>query len=201
MQLQLQESGEAGKVKSNIHPVSSDFGIETEFIGADETGSSSKEITDAETMTYTFNIPRGARIFSGREVISDGSTVEVTGAKLGDLYLNIDSGRLFRLSAGTGNNQIWAEIAHLMGPTRFYDTPLVHQSTDNRPPTDAELSAWLDTQFPAPTSPPPEVEIVKVDWYFNTNNLVSYWCVYTDSNTWLNTLMSGNIDHFMWGSF
>lgn len=190
------ETEQTGWILDFTFPETSDFGVVTNFIGPDETGSSGKEITDAYTMTYTFDIPRGARVFSGREVISNGSTVVVTDAKSGDLYLNIDSGRLFKLSGDT-----WTEIAHLMGPTRFYDTPLVHPSTDNRLPTDAELSAWLDTQFPAPASPPPEVEIVKVDWYFNTNDLVSYWCVYTDSNTWLNTLMSGNIDHFMWGSF
>lgn len=72
---------------------------EYEFVGSTETGTVTSQVTDVDTVTFDFKIPTGSKLFAGLEITEDGSTVTIAGSRIGDLYLNSSTGKVYILEA------------------------------------------------------------------------------------------------------
>lgn len=75
------------------------FAVSSSFVGSAEQGTVSSQITSANTVTLNFKIPTGSRLFAGLEITADGATTTVDGARLGDVYLNSETGVLYTLTS------------------------------------------------------------------------------------------------------
>lgn len=82
--------------------------VTSTFVGSTEQGSINSAITSEDTVTFTFKIPAGAKIFNGTEVVVNGTTPIIAGARVGDVYVNTNTGIIYTLTvngweAGTGS--------------------------------------------------------------------------------------------------
>lgn len=73
--------------------------VSSTFVGSTEQGSVTSAITSKDTVTFTFKIPTGSKLFAGLEIITDGATTTIDGARIGDIYLNSETGVLYTLTA------------------------------------------------------------------------------------------------------
>lgn len=80
-------------------PQAPKFAVSSSFVGSAEQGTVSSQITSANTVTLNFKIPIGSRLFAGLEITADGATTTVDGARLGDVYLNSETGVLYTLTS------------------------------------------------------------------------------------------------------
>lgn len=80
-------------------PQAPKFAVSSSFVGSAEQGTVSSQITSANTVTLNFKIPTGSRLFAGLEITADGATTTVDGARLGDVYLNSETGVLYTLTS------------------------------------------------------------------------------------------------------
>ena len=72
--------------------------VSSTFVGSTEQGSVTSAITSKDTVTFTFKIPTGSKLFAGLEIIADGATTTIDGARIGDIYLNSETGVLYTLT-------------------------------------------------------------------------------------------------------
>lgn len=80
-------------------PQAPKFAVSSSFVGSAEQGTVSSQITSANTVTLNFEIPTGSRLFAGLKITADGATTTVDGARLGDVYLNSETGVLYTLTS------------------------------------------------------------------------------------------------------
>lgn len=80
-------------------PQAPKFAVSSSFVGSAEQGTVSSQITSANTVTLNFKIPTGSKLFAGLEITADGATTTVDGARLGDVYLNSETGVLYTLTS------------------------------------------------------------------------------------------------------
>lgn len=73
--------------------------VSSTFVGSTEQGSVTSAITSEDTVTFTFKIPTGSKLFAGLEITTDGATTAIDGARIGDIYLNSETGVLYTLTA------------------------------------------------------------------------------------------------------
>lgn len=73
--------------------------VSSTFVGSAEQGSVTSAITSEDTVTFTFKIPTGSKLFAGLEITADGATTAIDGARIGDIYLNSETGVLYTLTA------------------------------------------------------------------------------------------------------
>lgn len=73
--------------------------VSSTFVGSTEQGSVTSAITSKDTVTFTFKIPTGSKLFAGLEITADGATTAIDGARIGDIYLNSETGVLYTLTA------------------------------------------------------------------------------------------------------
>lgn len=72
--------------------------VSSTFVGSTEQGSVTSAITSEDTVTFTFKIPTGSKLFAGLEITADGATTAIDGARIGDIYLNSETGVLYTLT-------------------------------------------------------------------------------------------------------
>lgn len=72
--------------------------VSSTFVGSTEQGSVTSAITSKDTVTFTFKIPTGSKLFAGLEITADGATTTIDGARIGDIYLNSETGVLYTLT-------------------------------------------------------------------------------------------------------
>ena len=72
--------------------------VSSTFVGSTEQGSVTSAITSKDTVTFTFKIPTGSKLFAGLEITTDGATTTIDGARIGDIYLNSETGVLYTLT-------------------------------------------------------------------------------------------------------
>lgn len=72
--------------------------VSSTFVGSTEQGSVTSAITSKDTVTFTFKIPTGSKLFAGLEITADGATTAIDGARIGDIYLNSETGVLYTLT-------------------------------------------------------------------------------------------------------
>lgn len=87
--------------------------VSSTFVGSTEQGSVTSAITSEDTITFTFKIPTGSKLFAGLEITADGATTTIDGARIGDIYLNSETGVLYTLTA---NNEWKASEKSIKGP-------------------------------------------------------------------------------------
>lgn len=80
-------------------PQAPKFAVSSSFVGSAEQGTVSSQITSANTVTLNFEIPTGSRLFAGLEITANGVTTTIDGARLGDVYLNSETGVLYTLTS------------------------------------------------------------------------------------------------------
>lgn len=73
--------------------------VSSTFVGSTEQGSVTSAITSKDTVTFTFKIPTGSKLFAGLEITADEATTAIDGARIGDIYLNSETGVLYTLTA------------------------------------------------------------------------------------------------------
>lgn len=66
--------------------------VSSTFVGSTEQGSVTSAITSEDTVTFSFKIPTGSKLFAGLEITADGATTAIDGARIGDIYLNSETG-------------------------------------------------------------------------------------------------------------
>ena len=150
-----------------------------EFVGVDEAGKVTLEVSDVDKLKFGFTIPRGSKIYSGIEITKsndpgfvtiDGSPVAV---KPGDVYVNSDSGKIYTWDGATG---LWKVAdGSLKGPAGDPINIIAKYSieTDEATTTlwDADnnyehLIAWVEGQYQAQfgAGVPADNEVIDVQW-------------------------------------
>lgn len=171
--------------------------VSATFIGPEEEGTANVEITDKDTATFNFEIPTGSKIFAGLEVDAGKFDAVVTGARPGDIYLNSETGKTYKLN----KQNIWeVNEGSLKGPVgdalnivreyRINETDTIKDSLQNG--VNYILDNYKDSEGNAiPLSPD---EIFAITWINTADNReTSYWYYYTEDGRWGRAQLTGGI--------
>lgn len=82
------------------------------FVPPDSAGAASVEVFDTETLKFNFEIPRGAKIFTGSQVTDENLSALVVGAESGDVYINTEIGKIYKLSGSKWE----VSVGDIVGP-------------------------------------------------------------------------------------
>lgn len=202
--------------------------MDANFVGSHELGVASVAPFDEETLKFKFDIPAGTQVFYGSKVGKNKYSVVVDKARIGDLYINEETGKVYeQTSMG-----IWSvRDGGLKGPpgdslniVRRY----TFTETENRAVQDTDEKTWelilaelatdgdYGASTEAPRTTPDPDEIIAVTWkqirYENgivvrdkDNNIVyddvSYWCYYTENGRWGRAMLTGSVLGFIMDSY
>lgn len=161
------------------------------FVGSLDTGSVAASITSEDTVTFSFNIPAGSRVFAGKEIDDNNLTMEIPGARHGDLYINTSTGIVYALQE---NDEWITQQGSLKGPTgealhivRNYQIEAEDDFITGR---DYIIDNYVDeNDNPLPYA---SDEIFAVTFKDTTENAeTAYWYFYTEDNTWGRVQLTG----------
>lgn len=168
--------------------------VSSSFIGSTEQGSVTSSITSEDTITFTFKIPTGSKLFTGLEIIADGATTTVDGARLGDVYLNSETGVLYTLtSAGwkASEKSIKGPVGDALNIEAEYqltETTSYAASLENG-------SAYIEGHY---TGTIDSYKIFAITWtLLNNGGNVSYWYFKTNAGEWARTQLTGGISNLI----
>lgn len=174
--------------------------LDYEFIGSGETGQATlTSRANSSIIDFLLRIPRGAKWFVGTAISTDGSTVTIDGADVGDLYLNNSdsgyssaSGTVYQWDGSKWNKQDGLGLLGKTGPalntiTETIDVTSTYASL-------ADVGNYLTSQG---WNPDPN-ELIPVLWPSDLNSAQSYWFfkpgdVSDPNRPWDSVLLTGNI--------
>lgn len=171
-----------------------------DFIAPAATGSVKVSIQDEDTLKFDFQIPKGARIFSGTAVSGDGGEVVVQDAVAGDIYLNSDTGEVYDLGSG---NQWTKTEGSLKGPVGSALNVVQSYTYDSKKiPNDTLTAVSEQIQQDYGKTPSPEEIIAVVYQQYDAQgekieNEISYWYFYTKAGAWGRVQLTGGISNLI----
>lgn len=119
---------------------------EYDFVGSTETGIVTSKVSDVNTVTFNFKIPTGSKLFAGLEITEDGSTVTITDSRIGDLYLNSSTGKVYILEADGWKAQddtLKGPIGDALNIVASYEI----KEEDGYPNTITTIGNYIDTHY------------------------------------------------------
>lgn len=156
-----------------------------DFVGSVETGTVSATTSDHDTVNFHFTIPTGSNIFAGTD---DLTTATIDKSKPGDLYLDTNTGFVYKLNI----NREWVKQDDgLKGPpgnalniVRDYtiiETTTVQDSLANG--VDYIIQHYVDSEGnPLPLD---SSQLFAVTWQgLTTDEETSYWYFYAENGEW-----------------
>lgn len=176
--------------------------VEVEWLGPEEAGQGASVAPTSETnITFNFKIPQGAKVFAGLEVYAGtvGQSVDI-GASIGDLYLNTDTGVIYKWKGGLWEPQegsLKGPVGDALNIVRDY----VVLEADGIPNTLADVAAYIETMYVDdagnPITPSPD-EIFAVTWRnLDESEETSYWYYKTEEGKWGRVQLTGGISNLI----
>lgn len=166
------------------------FTVSSSFVGSADQGTVSSQITSENTVTLNFKIPTGSRLFAGLEVTVDGATTSIDGARLGDVYLNSETGVLYTLtSAGwkASEKSIKGPVGDVLNIEADYqltETASYAASLENG-------VAYIEEHY---TETIDSHKIFAITWTLLDNGRdVSYWYFKTNAGEWARAQLTGGV--------
>lgn len=164
--------------------------VSSSFVGSTEQGSVTSAITSEDTITFTFKIPTGSKLFAGLEITADGTTTTIDGARLGDVYLNSETGVLYTLtSAGwkASEKSIKGPVGDALNIEANYqltETASYAESLENG-------VAYIEEHY---TGTIDSHKIFAITWTLLDNGGdVSYWYFKTNAGEWARVQLTGGV--------
>ena len=164
--------------------------VSSSFVGSTEQGSVTSAITSEDTITFTFKIPTGSKLFAGLEITADGATTTIDGARLGDVYLNSETGVLYTLtSAGwkASEKSIKGPVGDALNIEADYqltETASYAASLENG-------VAYIEEHY---TGTIDSHKIFAITWTLLDNGGdVSYWYFKTNAGEWARAQLTGGV--------
>lgn len=164
--------------------------VSSSFVGSAEQGSVTSAITSEDTITFTFKIPTGSKLFAGLEITTDGATTTIEGARLGDVYLNSETGVLYTLtSAGwkASEKSIKGPVGDALNIEAEYqltETASYAASLENG-------VAYIEGHY---TGTIDSHKIFAITWTLLDNGGdVSYWYFKTNAGEWARAQLTGGV--------
>lgn len=164
--------------------------VSSSFVGSAEQGSVTSAITSEDTITFTFKIPTGSKLFAGLEITTDGATTTIEGARLGDVYLNSETGVLYTLtSAGwkASEKSIKGPVGDALNVEAEYqltETASYAASLENG-------VAYIEGHY---TGTIDSHKIFAITWTLLDNGGdVSYWYFKTNAGEWARAQLTGGV--------
>lgn len=152
-----------------------------EFVGSTEEGNVGIDISNTEddsTLVFSFKIPTGSKLFAGTEIAADGATTVIEGARIGDLYLNSSTGKVYILTAAGWSEQedtLKGPIGDALNIVASYTI----NEADGYANTVAAISAYITANYTEEISNQDIFAITYVEedsgaetayWYFRINS-------------------------------
>lgn len=156
-----QDGGEPTKPTVNIKYINNEwkfgFGLtkapkvdkQFDFVGSTEEGSVGIDVNNTEndsTLVFSFKIPTGSKLFAGTEIAADGATTTIEGARIGDLYLNSSTGKVYILTAVGWSEQedtLKGPIGDALNIVASYEI----KEEDGYPNTTITIGNYIDTHY------------------------------------------------------
>ena len=167
--------------------------VSSTFVGSTEQGSVSSAITSEDTVTFT-----GSKLFAGLEVTADGATTAIDGARVGDIYLNSETGVLYTLTAngwkaseksikGPVGDALNIEAEYHLTETESYAASLANGITYIQ----EHYSDTIDSH-----------KIFAITWTLLDNGGdVSYWYYKTNAGEWDRAQLTGGVSSLIEQSY
>lgn len=164
--------------------------VTSTFVGSTEEGSVISEITDENTVTFNFKIPTGSKVFAGTEVAADGSAVAIAGSRIGDIYINVETGFIYTLTTegwkvseksikGPTGETLNIEASYLLTETETYEASL------------ANGVAYIEEHY---TETIDSHKIFSITWtLLNDGGEVAYWYFKTNTGEWSRVQLTGGV--------
>lgn len=164
--------------------------VSSSFIGSTEQGSVTSTITSEDTVTFTFKIPTGSKLFTGIEITADGATTTIDGARIGDIYLNSDTGVLYTLtSAGWKANE--KSIKGPVGDALNIEAGYQLTETASYAASLENGVAYIEGHY---TGTIDSHKIFAITWtLLNNGGDVSYWYFKTNTGEWARAQLTGGV--------
>ena len=164
--------------------------VSSSFVGSTEQGSVTSEITSEDTITFTFKIPTGSKLFAGLEVTADGATTTVDGARLGDVYLNSETGVLYTLTS-TGWKASEKSIKGPVGDALNIEAEYQLTETESYTASLENGASYIEAHY---TGTVDSRKIFAVTWtLLDGGGDVSYWYFKTAAGEWARTQLTGGV--------
>lgn len=177
--------------------------VEVEWLGPEEEGQGGSVTPTSETnITFNLKIPQGAKVFAGLEVYdgSVGQSVDI-GASIGDLYLNTDTGFIYKWKGGLWEKQegsLKGPVGDALNIVRDYT---ISEADTGIPDTLAAVSAYIESVYVDengdPITPGPD-EIFGVNWVdADDGSSISYWYYRTEEGVWGRVQLTGGVSNLI----
>ena len=172
--------------------------VSSTFVGSAEQGSVTSAITSEDTITFTFKIPTGSKLFAGLEITADGATTAIDGARIGDIYLNSETGVLYTLTTngwkaseksikGPVGDALNIEVEYHLTETENYAASLANGVTYIQ----EHYSGTIDSH-----------KIFAITWtLLNNGGDVSYWYYKTNAGEWDRAQLTGGVSSLIEQSY
>ena len=164
--------------------------VSSSFVGSTEQGSVTSSITSEDTITFTFKIPTGSKLFAGLEITADGTTTTIDGARLGDVYLNSETGVLYTLTSvgwKASEKSIKGPVGDALNIEANYqltETASYAESLENG-------VAYIEEHY---TGTIDSHKIFAITWTLLDNGGdVSYWYFKTNAGEWARVQLTGGV--------
>lgn len=167
------------------------------FVAPLEKGDVTVAPIDATTLNFDFKIPRGSKVFAGKDVYKNHIDTIIDGAEIGDLYINSETGEVYTLTS----YWLWTfDSDGLRGPpgkalniVKSYT--FTHEEVNN---TLEDIAKLIEEDYGIPESN----ELISVTWIDENGRDLSYWYFQTEnliSNPahWGRILVTGGIVTFI----
>lgn len=176
-------------------PKAPEFSVSFDFIGASEAGDVTKTVASTTTVNLDFQIPRGARIFSGEIVTDETTSTTVSDAKQGDIYLNTNTGNIYQLDS----SNIWVkQTGSLKGPVGDalnIVTSFIINETESLTDSLQNGVDYIEENYVGEIT---AEDIFAVTWVeYETNQETSYWYFKAANGVWGRVQLTGGISNLI----
>ena len=172
--------------------------VSSTFVGSTEQGSVSSAITSEDTVTFTFKIPTGSKLFAGLEITADGATTTIDGARIGDIYLNSETGVLYTLTAN-GWKASEKSIKGPVGDALNIEAEYHLTETENYAASLANGVTYIQEHYSGTID---SHKIFAITWTLLDNGGdVSYWYYKTNAGEWDRAQLTGGVSSLIEQSY
>lgn len=167
--------------------------ISHHYIPSTQEGSASVEITDQDTIQFSFEIPRGAKILAGTDLSGDSSSTVVDGAEAGDMYVNSDTGNIYILQDnGTWEKKpdnIQGPVGDALNIVYSYEIMVDESHPDNLETGYKEI----EEKYKDPITQ----DMIFAVTFITDVSQISYWYFKQKNNEWSRIQLTGGIQSLL----
>ncbi len=143
------------------------------------------QITDADTVTFDFKIPRGSRLFNGE---GDPSSEGPQEAKNGDYYLDLSTGDVYLYNGSSWEQQpgsLLGPVGKALNMAAQYTLTIGQDGTG----TIEDATTYIESHYEGAQKQPED--IFSITWLDNEKETaITYWQFYTKEDKWARVQIS-----------